>query len=58
MIKRAIKLSEFGIKYEARVTLKAQSLADFIVEMKSDVPIENVDMLWTNHLIVKATKLA
>lgn len=33
MISWVIELSEFGIKYESRLTLKAQVLANVIAEM-------------------------
>jgi len=40
MVGWAVELSEYGIKYEARGPIKAQVLADFIVEMGNE-PIAN-----------------
>lgn len=37
IVKWAIKLSEFDIKFESRSTLKSQVLADFMAEMTLDV---------------------
>jgi len=40
LVKWAIELSEYGIQYESRGTIKAQFLADFVVEL-SEPPVEN-----------------
>ncbi|MCI12486.1 maturase K, partial [Trifolium medium] len=47
MLKWSLELSEFDIRYESRKALKAQVLADFVVEMTSPAsPTDGVDK-WT-----------
>jgi len=40
LVKWAIELSEYGLQYESRGPIKAQFLADFVVEL-SEPPVEN-----------------
>ena len=47
MVVWSIELSEFGIKYELRGTIKAQSLADFIIELPTS-PLE--EETWTLYV--------
>ena len=48
MVSWSIELSEFGIQYEPRTAIKAQSLTDFLVEM---VDGENtLKSRWTLHV--------
>nr|KYP69821.1 Retrovirus-related Pol polyprotein from transposon 297 family [Cajanus cajan] len=44
----SIELSEYGIKYESRGALKAQCLADFIVELTPSIPTE--EQSWILHI--------
>jgi len=37
MVKWAVELSEFDIKYEPRGSIKGQVFADFVVELSSEV---------------------
>ena len=38
MLKWAIKFSEYGIKYQPRLSIKGQVMADFIVEIPQQPP--------------------
>ena len=40
MVKWAIELSEFDIRYKPRVAVKGQILADFIAEFTAEAPVE------------------
>ena len=42
MVTWLIELSEFDIQYEPRATIKAQALADFLVEMVDEVESINL----------------
>lgn len=44
MVKWSIELSEYGISYEPRGSVKAQVLSDFLIELTS--PVENVTKIW------------
>jgi len=37
MVKWAVELSEFDIKYEPRGSIKGQIFADFVVELSSEI---------------------
>ncbi|KAL0313645.1 UNVERIFIED_CONTAM: Transposon Tf2-12 polyprotein [Sesamum radiatum] len=41
MVKWAVELSEFGIEFRPRLAIKAQVLADFVVEERSGVVLES-----------------
>ena len=42
LMKWAMELSEFEIKYKPKTAIKGQVLADFVMEFTSAVPVENV----------------
>jgi len=46
MVAWSVELSEFGIKYEPRGAIKAQSLADFIIQL----PAITQQEVWTLHV--------
>ena len=47
MVKWAVELSEFDIRYEPRGPIKGQVFADFVVELSSGVtPSEGLDFRW------------
>jgi len=46
MVAWSVELSEFGIKYEPRGAIKAQSLADFIIQL----PTITQQEVWTLHV--------
>jgi len=47
MVKWAVELSEFDIKYEPRGPIKGQIFADFVVELSSEAArVEGVDFRW------------
>jgi len=47
MVKWAVELSEFDIKYEPRGPIKGQIFADFVVELSSEVTrVEGDDFRW------------
>jgi len=47
MVKWAVELSEFGIKYEPRGPIKGQIFADFVVELSSEAArVEGDDLRW------------
>ena len=48
MVTWSIELSEFNIRYEPRAAIKAQALADFLVEMVDEA--EYVDPTWTLYV--------
>nr|KYP63589.1 Uncharacterized protein Mb2253c family [Cajanus cajan] len=48
MIAWSVELSEYGIKYESRGSLKAQCLADFIAELTPVPPMDA--QIWTLHV--------
>uniref|UniRef100_A0A2N9HZF6 Uncharacterized protein n=1 Tax=Fagus sylvatica TaxID=28930 RepID=A0A2N9HZF6_FAGSY len=60
LIQWSIELSEFDIDYRPRTAIKAQALADFIVEFtsKDDEPTEDVEQTskWTMNIDGSSTK--
>ena len=48
MVSWSVELFEFDIQYEPRRTIKAQALADFLVEMVEDE--EPQELRWTLHV--------
>jgi len=47
MVKWAVELSEFDIKYEPRGPIKGQNFADFVVELSSEAAwVEGDDFRW------------
>jgi len=46
MVAWSVELSEFGIKYEPRGAIKAQSLANFIIQLPTITQLE----VWTLHV--------
>jgi len=47
MVKWAVELSEFDIKYEPRGPIKGQIFADFVVELSSEAArVEGDDFRW------------
>lgn len=51
MVQWAIKLSQFDIEYKPRTVIKAQVLANFIVEitLSEDENVQDTSTLWTIH---------
>ena len=45
LMKRAIELSEFDIRYKTKTTIKGQVLADFVMEFTSVEPAENAQTM-------------
>ena len=45
LMKWAIKLSEFDIKYKPKIAIKGQVLADFVMEFTSTEPAENAQTM-------------
>ena len=51
MMKWAIELSEYGIQYKPRLSLKGQVLIDFIVELpQKQVQIDTTNHWWNLHV--------
>lgn len=50
MINWAFELLEFETKYQARVSLRAQVLVDFLAEMTLTIQIEPENLQWTIHV--------
>ena len=48
MVTWSIELSKFDIRYEPRVAIKAQALADFLVEMVDEA--ESSDLTWMLYI--------
>ena len=46
LMKWAIELSEFDIRYKPKTTIKGQVLADFIMEFTSAEPAKNAQKQW------------
>ncbi|KAL6322134.1 hypothetical protein AAG906_005073 [Vitis piasezkii] len=44
MLKWVIELSEYGIKYQPRLSLKGQVIADFIVELPKNKHIQLITL--------------
>ncbi|XP_057745580.1 uncharacterized protein LOC130963489 [Arachis stenosperma] len=49
MITWAIELSQYDLRYEPRHAIKAQAMADFIVEVTGD-PVEDTGTRWKLHI--------
>ena len=50
MVKWAIELSEFDIRYKPRITIKGQILVDFIIEFTSVEPTETSQLASDLHI--------
>ena len=48
MVSWSIELLEFDIQYEPRTAIKAQALADFLIEMVDDE--DSQELGWTLHI--------
>ena len=59
MVKWAVELSEFDIKYEPRGSIKGQVFADFVVDLSSEVA-QNVegDFRWVLSVMGRPTSWA